>query len=431
MKKIFGLVAVALILTTATFAQVLPKVTVENSLSGAFGLPMADKKNDNREGLRFYGFHETAQARAEIGKLTIDGMINWGARTYHKLNEKGEVKYDHFSFLNTEVTPYYYTNNDWQGGYWTNGLTPSYYVNFVWQPVEGLDLGMGTRLNWSVGPAPAANGYFWEPVTHVIQGGLKDSLPGSSDIAGYTYYANNYTSCYAFNTRSSLALRYKYKDIVEVGAALPDGTNSNAFGFNAGLMVHPVDMLTLAVAADGIGHDNFDLYSGATLNFNVVVLDAWVGYNKRAEFTDSYRRNVNGSRLGTGAALTININDIGMTIRPETSFTFYSYDDFAPAWYVGGRLDWMLGDMFRLGAWSSFSTGSSDKAWYNKDKYPLSYEKTKNYVAGHIFDIRPDLTIFINKNHSLTAFFDYQNRVNYTNTERDGWASGLYWTYKR
>ena len=73
----------------------------------------------------------------------------------------------------------------------------------------------------------------------------------------------------------------------------------------------------------------------------------------------------------------------------------------------------------------------SDKAWYNKDKYPLSYEKTKNYVAGHIFDIRPDLTIFINKNHSLTAFFDYQNRVNYTNTERDGWASGLYWTYKR
>ena len=117
-----------------------------------------------------------------------------------------------------------------------------------------------------------------------------------------------------------------------------------------------------------------------------------------------------------------------MTLRPETGFSFYNDSNYTMAWYVGGRMDFTFAETFVLGAWSSFAVGSADKRWHDKE-----YENTKyyhdDYTGGYIFDIRPDLTWNYSKRHSLTAYFDFQNRLKYTNKNYNTWASGLYWTY--
>lgn len=413
MKKLIGVFAGLLLCSAATFAQVLPASGIQNTLSLSFGMPLDNVNNEDRDSLNFYGLIETLQARFDISKFTVEGMLNWGAL----------YQGDTFQFVNTQITPYYFTNHWSQGDWWTNGYTPSYYVNFIFHPINGLDLGMGTRLSWSVGPAPTSLGYFWEPLAHIVQGGLKDAAPGGADVVGYTYYANNYTSWYAGNTRASLAARYRYKDLLEIGAAIPSGASVSAPVFNLGAKLHPVDAFTVAIACDGILRDYANFYAGLTLNLDVFVLDAWLGLNMRGDGDTLFPSTENAGRWGTGAAITLAFSKVGITLRPEVGFTFYNYADYTNAWYVGGRFDWNLSKEFKFGAWSSVGFGAENKAW-------LDSTATSSYSGGHIIDIRPDFTWILNKNHSLTLFIDYQNRKTYYNSTYDVWASGMYWTYK-
>lgn len=423
MKKIFGVIAGLLLCTAVSFAQVLPANGVQNTLSASFGLPLGVANDPDREQLRFYGFIDTLQARFDISKFTVEGMLNWGALSWNEVDQK----FNTFTFANTEITPYWYTNHWRQGGWWTNGNTPSYYVNFVFHPIEGFDLGMGTRLDWSVGPAPSSLGHFWEPIAHIVQGGLKDAAPGDADVVGFTYYANNYTSWYAGNTRASLGARYRYKDLLEIGVALPSGVTVNAPAFNFGLKIHPVDAFTIAVACDGIIQYTSNLYAGLTLDLNMFILDAWLGLNMRGDGNTLFPNTANAGRWGTGAAITLAFPKVGITLRPEVGFTFYNYSDYTNAWYVGGRFNWDLTKEFTLGAWSSIGFGAENRQWHNDRS--ANYHPSWN--GGSVFDIRPDFTWKINKNHSLTIFFDFQNRKTYANTVYDVWASGFYWTFKR
>ena len=95
------------------------------------------------------------------------------------------------------------------------------------------------------------------------------------------------------------------------------------------------------------------------------------------------------------------------------------------AWYVGGRMDWAFAEKFNLGAWSSFAVGSADKRW--KDENSGMYHS--DWTGGYIFDIRPELTWTMDKKNELTVYFDFQNRLIYTNKNYNTWASGVYWTY--
>lgn len=425
MKKIFALAAALLLISSSVFTQVLETGGVKNTLSTSFGLPYDRIDNSDRAGVRLYGLLETLQVRVDIGKFTAEGMLNWGALTWWDVNGN----FDKFTFENTGITPFWYTNNHDEGGWWTNPYIEGYYVNFLWHPVTGLDFGMGTRLNWVIGPAPASLDDYWGAKTHVVQGGLKDAEPGHADVAGYTYYANCYTSLYELNTKAALGVRYRYEDLLEAGISLPSGVTTSAPLFNAAFKLHPVQFFTASIAYEGILRENGNFYTGLTFDFDYVILDAYLGINfRKTRLIVDSSPDQWGDHWGTGAAITFNIKKINMTLRPETGFSFYNDSNYTMAWYVGGRMDFAFAEDFALGAWSSFAVGSADNRWHDKD-----YEGTDlyhpNYTGGTIFDIRPELTWKLNKRNSLTAYFDFQHRLKFTNENYNTWASGLFWTF--
>ena len=418
MKKLVVFAAIAFLSLSAVFAQVLPKSGVKNTLSTAFGLPYGESGDSNRDDVRLYGFFDTLQARVDISQFTMEGMLNWNI-----INNGG------WRIGTNGLTPYYYSNCYNNGtGWWTNPTTDNYYVNFLWHPLDGLDVGMGTRLTWVVGPAPNCNGSYWEPYAHPVQGGLQDAAPDSTGnmVVGYTYYANTYTSWYEGNTKAALGVRYQYKDFIEVGAALPSGVDLGAPVFNLGFKIHPIDILTVSAAVDGLFRGTSDVYAGATADLRYFILDAYLGLN----FRSSNNKYGNGAvfqdagRWGTGAALTFNFEKINLMLRPEIGFTFYNKSNYTFAWYTGARVEWKFAEDFMLGGWSSIGFGAKNNDW---DDDPAR----KDWGGGFVFDIRPDFTWFLNSSNSFTAYFDYQYRHSPNNNNNDLWATGVYWTFKK
>lgn len=413
MKKLLALAAAAFVISAAS-AQVLSEPGVKNTLSVTFGKTYFDNGSKYDDpGLRFYGFIDTVQTRIDIKKFTVDAMLNWGALTNIAANKFT----DDFTFVNTVVTPFWYTNHFNNGSWWTNGDAEKYYVNFIYHPHKYWDLGMGTRLEWKVGPAPTFNGNLWEPFCHIVQGGLKDAIPGQADVAGYTYYANSYTAYYYGQTKSSLAARFHYKDFIEVGGAIPSGVTTDKPVFNADAKIHPLDFLTIAAAVDGIFRETGNIYTGVTVAFKPFILDAYLGIDYKEHNKE------NGGRWGTGAALTFNFSKIGLMLKPEAGVTFYTYADYTPATYGGIRINWQFAEKFAFGGWSSVAFGSKDKTWEDRTS-------TKDYWGGSVFDLRPDFTWTLDNNHSFTAFVDFQHRNNFAKETLNTWATGVYWTYK-
>ncbi|MBP3741597.1 MAG: hypothetical protein J6J00_01300 [Treponema sp.] len=419
MKKIIAFVFGLCLLGSLSFAQVLKSNGVKNTLSTTFGQPYGEVGDSDRFGLRYYGFVETLQARIDISKFTVEGMLNWGALT----NWDTRGAFDSLYFANTSITPFWYTNHFDQGGWWTNGDAESYYVNFLFHPIKGLDLGMGTRLEWKIGPAPSSLGNYWEPLAHIVQGGLKDAAPGGADVAGYTYYANTYTALYRNNTKAALGLRYRYEDFLEVGISIPSGVTTNAPLFNAAFMIHPVDFFTASIAYEGILQSNGNFYTGLSLFFKPMTLDAYLAI----DFREKGDYDLTDQRWGTGAAVTFIIPKTSITLRPEGGISVYSDANYTMAWYAGARIDIPFANSFVFGAWSSFAVGASDVRWHDKS----SWNYNPDYSGGFVFDVRPDLTWKINGYNSLTVFFDFQSRKAYYGKLYDVWATGLYWTFQR
>ncbi len=424
MKKLLALVTGLLLSSSLLFAQVLSSSGVKNTLSTSFGLPYANVDASGRD-VRFYGLLETLQIRYDVGKFTAEGMLNWGALANWDVDDGGDA----FTFANTGITPFYYTNNHTAGGgWWTNPLVEGYYVNFIFHPTKNIDLGMGTRLNWVIGPAPSSLDDYWGYKAHLVQGGLKDAAPGNADVAGYTYYANCYTSYYQANTKAALGARFRYEDFIEAGIAIPSGVTTSTPLFNAAVSIHPVDFIRIALAFEGVMRNNGNFYTGISFDFKNFLLDTYLAVNFRNLNTllpgasDGW-----GNQWGTGAAFTFTIPKISMTLRPEVGFSFYNESEYSMAWYTGARMDFAIGSDFVLGAWSSFAFGAYDKRWYDKDS--VLYHP--DYIGGRIFDLRPDFTWNINKSNALTLYVDYQSRLKFTGENYNTWASGLYWTYKR
>lgn len=414
MKKIISLLCGIVVLALSVSAQVLPKSGVQNTMWTGFGQQYPTIQNPvdpsyKSSGVRYYGLYNTLQARVDLAQFTIEGMLNWAAETNWDVNNA----FTWVTFSNTENTPFWYTNNYSQGGSHTTGETESYYVNFIWNAISkdknDLDFGMGTRLAWKIGPAPVCGGYYWEPLTHVVQGGLKEGVPGSADVVGYTHYDNQYAN-------HALGIRYRYSDMIEAGISIPSGVTTDKPFFNAAFAIQPVDVFRASVAFENVCTSYADFYTGLTLNLQKVIIDAYL------EIQNLGNADYHNKTWGTGA--TISFYPVkSLLIRPEAGFTFYREANYTPAFYAGGRVEWGINKSCILGGFVSLAWGSRNTDWNN--------DWNNDWTGGFILDARPDFTYIINNRHKISIALDFQHRVAFNNKAYQVWATGLYWTYKR
>lgn len=413
MKKIMMAAVMALSMACLS-AQVMGNSGVRNTLWGGFGSP--DTENQK---VTFYGFTDTLQARVDVGQFTMEGMINWGFFTDFDCNGSRAFEF-------TNKTAFYAANrcSDIASSSRTDSLTDPYYVNFLWHPFVGFDVGVGTRLEWKVGPAPACSDYYWGKNAHIKQGGLKDKAPGLTDVSGFVYYPNTYA-------RTAVGLRYAYKNIFEIGFVIPSGISTSGFDFNVGLKIQPMDLFAVSFAYENVCRGVGNLYAGIQLfinkNFTLNVFYAM----------DNLGNDINSGVNGLGVSSTIVVPSINLTITPEVGFSFFEDDSYSTSFYVGSGFNFAISKDFTLGTWVSWGSGAENKYWKTEDPTvrvnhhlgALSYNTTKNYFGGNVFDIRPTANFVINKNNDITIYADYQSRTAYNNFKYGNWSSGIYWTY--
>ena len=426
MKKKLMALLFAAVLGSMSFAQVLEKTGVQNYLWTGMGLPTGTPNSAERAGFRWYGLIDTIQARVDVYKFTIDGMLAWGA-----LTEWTNDSINKFSFENTAKKPvdFLYENlghtavadpgknrrsnaydkNDRYQDYGNN----SYYLNFLWHPFTGFDVGIGTRLEWDVGPAPSYGSYTWEYKSHVHQGDLRDGNPGEVPVAGYIKYSNTYA-------QKAIALRYKYKDIVEVGFALPSGCSSDLFTTNFGFSLTPVKFITAAFAYEGLFINGSNLYTGLTFRFtDSIMLDAYLAFN------DIGTNYSNAGKWGTGAALMLGFPKIGLYLRPEVGITGYAKSNYTLAVYTGAKLNFDFAKRCHLGCWVSFAWGAENSDWHK-----VKDSTEDNWFGGFIFNIRPEFAFDINANHTLAVTTEFQSLTDYKRDVVDSLLIGFYWRFK-
>ncbi len=431
-KRIFGLAA-GIFAASALSAQVLPSAGVENNLWTGFGSPLHGD-------VRYYGFIDCLQARVDIAQFTVDAMLNWGAVTSWDGDDLDGLVIENTeqNAFNRHYWPWDNKNdvadvNGYNNQACLQNWQDSYYVNFLWHPFKGFDVGMGTKLNWQVGPAPGYGSWLWEPDAHVRQGGFSTAYddrhgkageyeyssfdagnrPGTADVVGFVPYANKYA-------KTALGVRYVYdKDFfLEAGGAIPSGTDMTSPRVNLGVALAPVKWLRIATAYEGLFHKDGNLYAGVTLGAKKFILDAYFAW-------DSIDASGGDKDMawGTGAAITFSFPKVGITIRPEAGINFFEEPDFTPAWYVGGLFSWDFAKRMCLSAWSSFAIGSKDRNWDD-------YDETDDWNGGHIFDIRPQFTFKLNNRHAFSAYVDLEWRTAFDGHTRNCWSSGVFWTYR-
>lgn len=414
-KLVLGLVMALSVM--ALSAQVMGSNGVKNTVWSGFGTPDSENQDVN-----WYGITDTLQARVDIAQFTMEGMINWGLFTSFDGGSR-ELAY-------TNKTAFYAANRSSQSvsSVIDDAITDAYYVNFLWHPIKGLDLGAGTRLEWKVGPAPACSDYYWGPKAHVKQGGLKYAAPnatavtpGSTDVAGFVYYPNTYTSTIrGYNKPGALGLRYTFQNIFEGGIAIPSGTNVDDFSFNIGLKLQPIDLFNVSFAYEGVCKDEGHLYAGAQFFLQKnLTLNAYFAMDNLGG-----NENVKNGVNGFGVSAVYGMKAAPLTITPEFGMTFYENEDYSNAFYVGSGIDYAFNKQFAFGTYVSFAWGSENKNWEKVNA-------TKDWNGGSVFAIRPTLTMDVNKNNGLTLYADYQSRTAYNNKQSSTWAAGAYWTYTK
>lgn len=442
MKKLLIASVAALFVAGAASAQVMKNPGVENTLYSGFGSPLVGDP-------MYYGFLDTLQARIDIGQFTVEGMLNWGAMA--NVDDDGDL--DNFTFAHTSNNPLYYhygrggdtitlTKADaiskfgakhFNGYNQGQTTTDDYYVNFLWHPLTGLDVGMGTKLNWQVGPAPRFGAWLWEADAHVRQGGFSTAYddrhgtvdtykftpdaPGSADVVGFVPYANKYA-------KKAIGVRYLHEGdfTFQIGGAIPSGTNTDSFRSNFGAQFQ-FEKFALAVAYEGLFQKDGNFYAGAEFGVRQFFFDVYFAWDSIDTDDDKNSSNYEDMSFSAGATMTINFEKVGISLIPESSFNWFENTDYTPAWYAGCTFLWNINDKFALDVYSSFAIGSKDKRWDD-------YGETDDWGTGNIFTVRPDFKISLTEHHSINAYLNTEHRESFDGKSRWCWSTGAYWTYK-
>ena len=415
MKKILMAIAAGAILLTSASAQILDKRSVQNTLWTGLGLPGLDDGDDGHGKFKWTGVLDTIQVRLDWEWFTMDGGLMWGLP---KMNWKekgitfGNTNETQFSFLS-------YLNENRDGDLCESGF--AHYVNFIARPFKNFEAGVGTHLNWQVGPSPQTGGFPWMPLAHVTQGNFVKGAPSINNrVVGKFNYAYKWADR-AIGARYTLGFDKENKHYLQLGVAIPDGATSDHFFFNTAFELKPIDLLTVAAAYKHADKDNEtqhggNFYTGLKLDLlKYLNIEAWFGLNGIG--LDKNGDAAGDKMWGTGAAVYIKFGKIPLWIKPEVGISDYIYSDYTLALYTGGRIQWDITEKLHLGAWTSFAWGADNK---NLD-----------YNGGFIWNLRPDFTFDLNEHHSISAVFEYElthtpNDLRYTR-----FCFGFYWKFNR
>lgn len=452
------LVLVLLAFIGVGFSQVMDDSGVKNSMWTGFGVPF-------RGDFAYYGVTDCLQARLDIWQFTVEGMLNWGILTDWDRSDFDGVWFG--CTTENALTNHYYTHhgdfNDWskKNKDWLNEADPVYskdssgnevriydylnnavvpdvaqndhYVNFIWNPVAGLQFGIGTKLNWGLGPSPGYNSWTWEHNAHIRQGGFSTyyddrdgesvpyhqfnaDKPGTADVVGFVHYANTYA-------KKAIGARYKYDGEnfgFEIGASIPQDTHTDKFAMNLAGSFRIVKFLTISTAFEGIFHRDMNWYTGVDIQTKFFGLDVYFTWDNIDSDSDEWGDPMSWS---AGLAFAIKANEDKMFFRPEFAINWFECGDWTPAWYVGLLFDFDITKLFNLNIWASFAMGSMDKNWED-------YDDTEDYDGGIIFDIRPQFTLNFNERHALSIYIDMEDRRAFDHENRFAFSTGLYWSYK-
>lgn len=434
MKKVVLGIAVALFVGAAASAQVLERAQIKNTLWTGFGNPFDGDT-------MFYGFTDIFQARFDQGKFTMDGMLNMGALANYE--NGGDV--DNFEIGTTNLNPlalhygrntrggnHTNTNND---GYdnainSNNTITDAFYLNFVYHINRNFDFGMGTKLNWKVGPAPGYGDWVWGPNAHVRQGGFstayddrsgsfypsstssdcagyykfKVDAPGTADVVGFIPYSNSYA-------RRGLGVRYvsKGKMNFEAGAAIPNGFNTDDPAVNFGVKFAPVNWVSIGAVMEGAFEDAANFYAGSTIGAKNFLLEVYLAMDSL------FTKEKDDEAYGIGGAITFSVPNSKLSLRPEAGLNFFENDDYTFAWYAGAALIVPINKDFLFNAYGSLAFGSKDKDWDDDD-----------WNGGHIFTIRPSVKYKFSKKTDFDLNLNLENRKAFDGKTRNAWSCGFY-----
>lgn len=437
-KLVLGFAAAMALFTMNAGAQVLDKAQVKNTFWTGVGNPFDGD-------FMCYGFTDVIQARIDSGKMSIDAMFNMGALANYQ--NKGDV--DNFQIGTTNLNPLalHYGRNAHNGNENTadpgfnnsvnsnNTIIDAFYVNFLYHINRNFDFGLGTKLNWGVGPAPRYGDWVWAADAHVRQGGFSTAYddragafaetstdtagryryyvdrPGSADVVGFVPYANSYG-------KRGMGVRFiSDGDIdVELGAVIPNGFNTDDPALNFGAKIGPAKWLSISAAMEGAFEDGSNFYSGVTIDFKTVILDAYLAMDSLFTSEDD------DEAYATGAAVTFVIPNTKITLRPEIGLNFFENDDYTMAWFTGAGLVLPLNRDFQFSVYGSAAFGSKDKRWDDDDE-------TDDYDGGKIFTARPAIKFFFSKKTTFDAYLNLEKREAFDGKDRSAWSTGLFVTH--
>lgn len=261
----------------------------------------------NDTDVRFHGFTNYFTAHIDLGKLIIAGDIIW--------------------------------NIGFDDGFATAIYEPNF--NVVMQPFTGLDIGVGTNLEWEVGPAPS-DGPIYSAYDVPYYAGLAWVDGNASERRVQNYFAD-----------TSLAVRYAFEDLIQVGFALHGGATSKNFDAGLGIKATIRDLFTLGFAYNGpfkTATTN-SIYVGSTISaIDNLLLDVWWNLVPNGTGDDTSGNGTVGARFG--------FHKDAFYLAPEFSMTLWNEKNKSLSMYIALDTHMSITTTMLAGLKASWGLGS-------------------------------------------------------------------------
>ncbi len=299
MKKNLMLCFIVLLVGSTIFAQEQEPGFSNTVYTGVGSGSMLDSSTPTQGGsdeVAFDGFVNYFTANIQASGLTIAGDIAWA------LFEQGS--------LNASIKE------------WNFNATMSPFANF--------DVGVGTNLNWEVGPEPFS--------------GPNYAAYEVPEYAGLNIFANSVGTISNQFAYDAVAVRYEFEDLLIIGAGLNGGL-TNTLGAGLGIQADILDLFTIGFAYNGsFGETGNIFYLGSSIyvvdGFDI---DVWTNFEPE-----------HNTSVGGRAIFYTN----GFRLAPEFTATFWSNENTGTSMFAAIVAEFSITDTMLVGANVSWGLGS-------------------------------------------------------------------------